>query len=206
MIRIAMTVEAFDAAIVRSLLLGSVVYEPEVNANGSVLPNANQVRVNARLIDADSGAHLWAEQFDVARADLLRMQDEIVTHLARLLEIQLVELKAVRLKQTPAANPNTEDLALQCEAATVLKGAYFGKEAEVAYRFCEQALDVDPNNANALSVLSVKFWAPVALGISADPTADLRRGEELVSKGLIADTNNASLHMDKGSPLYSGAS
>ena len=58
------------------------------------------------------------------------MQDEIVTHLARSLEIQLVELKATHLNRTPAANPNAEDLALQCLAATVLKGAYAGKEAE----------------------------------------------------------------------------
>ncbi len=53
---------------------------------GSVQPSGNQVRVNAQLIDADSGAHLWAEQFDTPRADLLQMQDEIVTHLARAME------------------------------------------------------------------------------------------------------------------------
>ncbi len=50
---------------------------------GSVQPSGNRVRVNAQLIDADSGARLWAEQFDTARADLLQMQDEIVNHLAR---------------------------------------------------------------------------------------------------------------------------
>jgi TolB-like protein len=53
---------------------------------GSVLPSANQVRVSAQFIDTDTSAHLWAEQFDIPRADLLRMQDEIVTHLARSLE------------------------------------------------------------------------------------------------------------------------
>ena len=46
---------------------------------GSVQPSGDQVRVNAQLIDADSGAHLWAEQFDTPRADLLQTQDEIVT-------------------------------------------------------------------------------------------------------------------------------
>ena len=39
---------------------------------GSVQPSGNQVRVNAQLIDADSGAHLWAEQFDTPRADCCR--------------------------------------------------------------------------------------------------------------------------------------
>jgi TolB-like protein len=44
---------------------------------GSVLPTGGQVRVNAQLIDAESGAHMWADQFDTPRADLLQMQDEI---------------------------------------------------------------------------------------------------------------------------------
>ena len=84
---------------------------------GSVQPSGDQVRVNAQLIDADSGARVWAEQFDTARADLLQMQDEIVNHLARAMYYQLPELEAARLKRTPAANPDAEDLALQCQAA-----------------------------------------------------------------------------------------
>jgi TolB-like protein/DNA-binding winged helix-turn-helix (wHTH) protein len=83
---------------------------------GSVLPSGNQVRVNAQLVDADSGAHLWAEQFDTPRADLLQMQDEIVIHLARALQIELPYAEAARLKRTPTQNPNAEDLALQCQA------------------------------------------------------------------------------------------
>ena len=81
---------------------------------GSVQPSGNQVRVNAQLIDADSGAHLWADQFDTPRADLLQTQDEIVTRLARAMYLQLPEVEAARLKRTPAANPDAEDLALQC--------------------------------------------------------------------------------------------
>jgi TolB-like protein len=61
---------------------------------GSVQPSSNQVRVNAQLIDAENGAHVWAEQFDTPRADLLQMQDEIVTHLARALDVQLTEAEA----------------------------------------------------------------------------------------------------------------
>src|SRR5271166_3611040 len=80
---------------------------------GSVLPSGNQVRVNAQLIDADSGAHLWADQFDTPRAGLLQMQDEIVALLAHAMDIQLPEAEAARLKRTPPANPDAEDLALQ---------------------------------------------------------------------------------------------
>ena len=164
---------------------------------GSVLPNANQVRVNAQLIDAESGAHLWAEQFDASRADLLQTQDEIVTHLARALDIKLSEAEAARLKRTPAANPEAEDLALQCDALAQKGGnidANIGKEADAGYRLCEQALAVDPNNVYALSVLSQKFWVPVAYGLSADPKGDLKRGDDLVSKALALDPNYARAH------------
>jgi adenylate cyclase len=116
---------------------------------GSVQPSGDQVRVNAQLIDAGSGAHLWAEQFDTPRADLLQTQDAIVTRLARALDIQLTEVEAARLKRTPAANPTTEDLALRCVAG-VVQSRYFGKEADAAYPLCEQALIIDPNNVRAL--------------------------------------------------------
>ena len=163
---------------------------------GSVQPSGNQVRVNAQLIDADSGAHLWAEQFDTARADLLQMQDEIVTHLARAMELHLTDAEAARLKRTPAANPNAEDLALQCDAA-VRKGGYIGKDADAGYRLCEQALAVDPNNVLALNWLSSKFWDPVISDLSADRKGDLKRSDELASKALAVDPNDAFAHFNK---------
>ena len=156
---------------------------------GSVQPSGNQVRVNAQLIDADSGAHLWAEQFDTPRADLLQTQDEIVTRLARAMDLQLPEVEAARLKRTPAANPDAEDLALQCQSA-VQKGGYIGKEADAGFRLCEQALAIDPNNALALAFLSAKFYLPVAFGLSADPKADLKRADELIADALALDPNS----------------
>ena len=85
---------------------------------GSVQPSGDRMRVNAQLIDAGSGAHLWAEQFDTPRADLLQTQDAIVAHLAHAIDFQLNDAEAARLKRTPAANPDAEDLALQCDAGT----------------------------------------------------------------------------------------
>ena len=168
---------------------------------GSVQPNRAQVRVNAQLIDADSGAHLWAEQFDTARADLLQMQDEIVTHLARAMEVRLTEVEAARLKRTPAANPDAEDLALQCQAAAQ-KAGFIGKEADAGYPLCEQALRIDPNNVHALTTLALRFHLPVNMGTSADPEADLKRADELVSQALALDPTAAGTHSVKAWILF----
>jgi adenylate cyclase len=163
---------------------------------GSVQPSGGQVRVNAQLIEADSGAHIWADQFDTARADLLKMQDEIVTRLARALEHQLPEAESARANRTPAANPDAEDLALQCWGV-VLKNSYFGKEADAGYRLCEQALAIDPNNVRATVYLGVKYYLPILIGRSADAKGDLKKADDLISRGLVLDPNFPNAHDEK---------
>ena len=167
---------------------------------GSVQPSGDQMRVNAQLIDAGSGAHLWAEQFDTPRADLLQMQDAIVTHLARAVDFQLTEAEAARLKRTPAVNPGAEDLALQCVAG-FWKAGSIGKEADAASSLCEQALAIDPNNVRALMVSGYKFLMRAALGGSGDPKGDLERADELASKALVLDPDWTVNHALKGSIL-----
>jgi adenylate cyclase len=83
---------------------------------GSAQKNGARVRVDAQLIDAGTGAYLWADQFDADRADLLEMQDEIVTRLARTLQIELAAAEASRVARAHPENPDAEELALQCEA------------------------------------------------------------------------------------------
>ncbi len=69
---------------------------------GSAQKSANRVRVNAQLIDVEIGAHLWADQIDAVRADLLQSQDQIVTRLARMLEIYMVTVDAARPLDPPS--------------------------------------------------------------------------------------------------------
>jgi adenylate cyclase len=167
---------------------------------GSVQPSGDRMRVNAQLIDAESGAHLWAEQFDTPRADLLQMQDAIVAHLANTLNFQLLYAEDARLKRTPAANRDAEDLALQCFAAAS-KAGWIGKEADAGYSLCEQALAIDPNNVRALTWFAIKFFALAQTGVSGDPKGDLERADELVSKALALDPNWTVSHHIKGAIL-----
>jgi TolB-like protein len=167
---------------------------------GSVQPSGDRMRVNAQLIDAESGAHLWAEQFDTPRADLLQTQDAIVTHLTRAIDIRLTDAESARLKRTPAANPDAEDLALQCVAGSN-KAGWIGKEADAAYALCEQALAIDPNNIRALQNLGGKFLARWQAGLSSDPKGDLERAYELESKALALDPDWTWPHSAKGNIL-----
>src|SRR5713101_5500375 len=63
---------------------------------GSVQRSGSRLRLNAQLIDAETGNNLWAERFDKPIADLFDMQDEIVSRLANTLGAQLIEAEARR--------------------------------------------------------------------------------------------------------------
>ncbi len=164
---------------------------------GSVQPSGDRMRVNAQLIDAGSGAHLWAEQFDTPRADPLQTQDAIVAHLANALDLQLQQAYDARVRRTPAAKSDAEDLALQCSEGE-WKAGMIGKEADAAFALCEQALAIDPNNVRALMALGVKFLMPASIGLSDDPKVDLERADELASKALALDPDWTWTHVVKG--------
>ena len=81
---------------------------------GSVQRDQSQVRVNAQLIDAENGGHLWAGRFDGRQADLFQMQDQIVASLGEQLRVELIADQAHRAQQ--ASNPDSMDLYFQGQA------------------------------------------------------------------------------------------
>ena len=121
------------------------------------------MRVNVQLIDAESGAHLWAEKFDKPIADLFEMQDEIVARLANSLNTQLVTSEARRAERAP--NPDAMDLYFQgmawCNKGQTLE--YMSQ----AWGFFERALTLDPGNVGAL-VGSASVDVDIAVTYIAD--------------------------------------
>ena len=130
---------------------------------GSVQRDQNQVRVNAQLIDAETGGHLWAERFDKPLADLFSMQDEIVASLASQLGAELITNEARRAERTPA--PDSMDLYFQ-GMAWLNKGRNPDDLAR-ARGFFERALALDPGNLDAALGMAAADYQ-VAIGYSVD--------------------------------------
>jgi TolB-like protein len=78
---------------------------------GSVQRDQNRVRVNAQLIDAESGAHIWADRFEADMADLFKLQDQVVAQLANALRYELGMAEAA--KASSVQNPDAIDLAMR---------------------------------------------------------------------------------------------
>ena len=143
---------------------------------GSVQPSGDRMRVNAQLIDAESGAHLWAEQFDTPRADLLQTQDAIVTHLAHD-RLSTHRGRGRPLKRRP--RPTRRRGLGSPMRRGHMEGRMDRQGGGCGIRALRTGLAIDPNNVRALMGSAIKFWLPAALGLSGDPKGDLERADEL---------------------------
>jgi len=167
---------------------------------GSEQHNGTRVRVGAQLIDVETGAYLWADRFDSDRIDLLQMQDDIVTRLTRALQIELAAVEAARTPALHPSNPNAEDFALQGEAIFLRYGPS-REELDTAFNLCERALEIDPNNVRALSILAERYATRLTGMQSTNREADLRLADEFASRALAADPNSYHAHHAKARSL-----
>jgi len=119
---------------------------------GSVQRDQNHVRVNAQLIDGETGAHLWADRFEENITDLFKLQDQVVARLANTLGYELVKAEAQR--STHSTNPDAIDLTMRGWAAMWQP---LTKESIASARdYFERAIRIDPQNAQAMVGLA---WA-----------------------------------------------
>jgi TolB-like protein len=88
---------------------------------GSVRRWERQVQINVQLIDAEPGAHIWADRFDTENASLVEAQHEITERLARTLNYQLFEAASRRSEREKAIDPDARDFAMRAWAR-VLRG------------------------------------------------------------------------------------
>ena len=162
---------------------------------GSVRRSGSRVRVNAQLIDAETDAHLWAEQFDHDSGDLFALQNEITSRLANMLGVELIAAEAAR----PTERPDALDYILRGRA--VLFRPRTPDMFREAINLFERALALDPESADAQSLLAESLLNRATNGMADSATADLARAETLVDQALAVSPRNGYAHLVKGRVL-----
>jgi len=161
---------------------------------GSVQRSGNRIRVNVKLVDAESGNHLWAERFDTPIAELFEMQDEIVARLANALDAELIAAEARRAERS--VNPDAMDLYFQGIAF-----ANRGTTPEYLTRargFFERALALDPGCIEALVGRAGLDEATVTALLSDDPAPHLAMADATLNKVLSLAPQHPLAHLRLG--------
>jgi TolB-like protein/tetratricopeptide (TPR) repeat protein len=171
---------------------------------GSVQGGGDRIRVNAQLIDTETGAHLWAERFDKPRADIFDMQDEITTRLARIVGIELVAAEGRRAERERPNNMDAVDLAMRGWA--ILNQPLSLRRDRAACDLFDAALRLDNRNVEALVGLAFYHGNDLRTFASTNRDEQLRIAETAITEALTLAPGNALAHFVHANILHvSGA-
>jgi hypothetical protein len=156
---------------------------------GSVRKSGNRVRITCQLIDAGTGAHLWADRFDGPLEDVFDLQDKVASSVAGVIEPALQEAETA----SSTARPTTAyDLYLRAHAM-VWSSA---RQIPEALALLEQAIARDPHYGPALAWAAMCCYRLCVDGSGTAPDGDSRKGFDFAQRALKgAATIRTSLSM-----------
>lgn len=165
---------------------------------GSVQRDQNRARVNAQLIDATTGAHVWADRFEEDVGDLFKLQDEVVGRMANSLGYELV--KAEAKNRVGSKNPDAIDLELRGRAMFVTRfqqGADYKKITHESQTLFDQALAIDPENADALAGSAFTHFVDYYYGWRPEITDYDAKVLGPADRAISLDPNNMQAYIAK---------
>lgn len=133
---------------------------------GSVQRHGELLRVNAQLVDTESGRNLWAERFDAPKEDALDMQADIVRKVVEALDVQLNEFDAAQLQQVETEKAEAHDYVLRGHQLFRRMTPHDNQTAQDLFR---SALDIDPGYARAEALLGWSYWMASVSGWDTKP-------------------------------------
>jgi tetratricopeptide (TPR) repeat protein len=151
----------------------------------------DKVRITAQLIDARADRHLWAKSFERSSVDILALQDELASAIAREIHVQLTPAEESRLGKAPSVKPEAYD--------AYLKGRYFfnrpsDESLQKAIARFEEATRLSPEFVPALSGLSDAYlWAGYNEGFLTASEAR-PRAKAAAEKAVEQDDRSAEAH------------
>ncbi len=159
---------------------------------GSVRRLGEQVQVNVQLIDAESGAHVWANRFDTDRRNRVKAQEQITARLAHTLHLELLEAVGRQIERDKSTNLDAEDLVMHGWAWQFRPTSE--TQAREALQAFEQALAMDPASVGARVGIARVLLDYVATGWSKSREQDMARADQLLAEAVERDRNYPRLN------------
>jgi adenylate cyclase len=158
---------------------------------GSVQKSGDRVRITAQLVDAKSGNHVWAEQYDRELQDIFTVQDEITKKIITAMQVKLTEGEQVR-----AAEKGTNNLEayLKYLQANEYINRFNMESNTLGKQLAREAIALDPEYSSAYYRLGESHLLDVWLGTRKSPKQSMAKAMELLKKALVLDNSLAEAH------------
>jgi adenylate cyclase len=122
---------------------------------GSVRRSGESVRVNAQLIDATTGAHVWADRYDGEMKDIFGVQDTVTRNVVKALSVELTKDDSERVAQRGTQNVQAYDIFLKGWERYLKQTPEDFRAAIVEFK---KAAELDPNYGRAYAALAAVYW------------------------------------------------
>ena len=148
---------------------------------GSVRKGGNRVRITAQLIEAETGAHLWADRFDGSLEDVFDLQDKVAIDVAGVIEPALQAAEVRRSAARPTNDLTAYDLYLR---ALAIFYPITKERLLEALELLEEAIAIDPHCGPALSLAAMCQMRLVRESWAEVPEMASRKAVDLARQGL----------------------
>jgi|SRR5579871_218776 len=164
---------------------------------GRIAQHRDNLSVSAEFVDARDNAELWGEHYDRKMADILTVQQEIVTRISEKLRLRLNGAAKQRLSNQGTGNPEAYQL--------YIKGKYFASQftrdgVAKGLDYLRQAIALDPNYALAYDGLAGYYSIVDDVFVPAREACP--KGEEAARKLIALDDSRAEGHADLAALLF----
>jgi len=155
---------------------------------GSVRKGGDRIRITGQLIDASTGAHLWADRFDGTLADVFDLQDRVAASVVGAIGPKLQRAEIERSSRKPTENLSAYDYLLRGVAS--LHQDTQESNAEALAHF-GHAMNLDPNFAAAFGLAARAYTRRQVNGWMADDAAERREGSRLARRAAALGRDDA---------------
>jgi len=166
---------------------------------GSVRKAGNRVRITGQLIDATTGAHIWADHFNGALDDIFELQDQVASNVASAIEPKLRRSEIERASRKPTANLTAYDLYLRALAQSY---RYTDEGLAEAVVLARRVLTIDPSYAPAAALVGRCRWVQRVQGWGALSDEDIAEACRLARQALEAERDDADTIWQAASTLF----
>lgn len=155
---------------------------------GSVRKVAEHMRVTARLVEAATGAHLWANSFDFGSADWFDLQDRVTARVVGAVGPKLERAEIERIKRKPLEHPDAYEFYLHG-----MSNAYQWTEAGMgeALRLFHQATESDPDFAPAYGMAAYCYVQRKSYGWFTDRSQEVAACDRLARRAAESGKEDA---------------
>jgi len=165
---------------------------------GSVRTAGGRVRVNAQLLEAATGNHLWAERYDGPTEDIFAIQDEITTGVVGRIGPELLAAEHLRVSRKPPQSLDAWECAVR---ALFLSSQQSEDGTREALALLDRALAFDPDYAQALGM---KAWILIFRAFQGweDMGSALGQVKPLIARAMAADNEELWPYLAQGMAAY----